>query len=238
MITILLIITTILLALSGLTIMHLCKMHDQNRLINASTKLDLKKKAYENYQMFLDEVACHDMALLEIDELSDSLTQVKPAASVIDAYEGEIEELRDAAKEAERDAATLHREMGKSIDLQSEEILILKRKLSTAEHNLNWLSTYADKTRSRNRKLRIELSVTLSKLKYLEVTDGYYILRAYKSEGYSKIYVVGHGYLKAPVTQDWPYLLKNGDFVACGDLVKELREKINAVRAASFRGVK
>ncbi len=230
MITTLLIIATILLAITGLAIITLCKALREAATTSKDRVIRLKKESYDNYQMFLDEVACHDIALQEVDELKESLAQVKPHKSVIDAYEEEAQALREEAREAARDAA--------EFDLQSEEILVLKRKLSTVENNLNWLSSYADKTRSRNRKLKLELSCTRAKLKYLEVTDGYFTLRTYKSESYSKIYVVGHGYLKAPLTEGWPYLLKNGDFVACGDLIKELREQITAVRAASFGGVK
>ena len=221
MITILLIISTILLALSGLTIMHLCKTLREAAALNKDRLKKSKRKSYENLQMFLDEVAAHDIALEEVDELKESLAQVKPHTYVVEAYEREAEALKEEAEGLREEAEGL-RDTQRKLKLKTDRANIRCRHLVVAE-----------------RKARIEMNIALYQLKFLEVSDGSYTVRAYKSENYSKLYVVGHGYLRE-AAYGWPYKTsaKPVGQEFDGKLIRELKYQIAGVRSARYVGVK
>lgn len=207
MLIFLLVITTVLLALSGIVITRLCKMQKDAATAHTTTKKILKKKSYDNYQLFLDETAAHEIALEEIVELKDTLR----------AFYQKIDKLNNLLVSQETEA---------------------NKSIATAESNVRWMSDYIDSLRKKLRRSRLERDLARADLKYLEVTDGYDTLRAYRSENYTKIYVVGWGYLVRPLQDGFPHIDRNGNFHAVEHLIKEIRSQIKAVRAVAFRGVK
>jgi hypothetical protein len=229
----LLVITTVLLALSGLAIMRLTKgLKDA-----ATTRRNLKKNSYDVQQMYFEEVQAHEVALEEIADLNQrAAADNLQLQELNESNNAQSETLRAARKKLSK--LTFQVWVSEAKLRQSQDNAPHNKALATAESNVRWMSDYIERLQKGLRRARLERDIARSELKYLEVTDGsLYTLRAYKSENYSKIYVVGHGYLMRPLTDGFPHLDRKGDFHPVEELVEELRTQIKAVRSVAFRGL-